>query len=221
MSKQFVVLIAILIILCGALTGCQSNKPIQNEPVEVKTSATKLPQDDKQEKETLKLPPQSEKITASYWLGEAGEQIIEYVITSLPNGQKALVDAGGKCILSGFEKFDLMLNLIFAKKEGKWGLYEKSGQIVLEHSYDEISNYEMPNGYKANGLIGVKSGGLWGAADQSGKIVIQPEYDSILLNYYEEVVPFIKVEKNGKFGYLTQDGKLLVDTVWDTAFMMS
>ena len=114
-----------------------------------------------------------------------------------------------------------MLNLIFAKKDGKWGLYDQSGQIILEHSYDEISNYEMPNDCKANGLIGVKSGGLWGAVDQSGKIVIQPKYASILLNYYEEVEPFIKVEKNGKFGYLTQDGKLLVDTVWDTAFMMS
>lgn len=77
----------------------------------------------------------------------------------------------------------------------------------------------MPDGYKANGLVGVKSNGLWGAVDQNGKIVIQTRYDSIDLHYYEEVEPFIKVEKEGKYGYLTRDGKTLVEPVWDKAFM--
>lgn len=158
-------------------------------------------------------------ITARYWLGDAGERTIEYLVRLLTDGKKDLVNVQGETILSGFDDYDLMLKLIFARQDGKWGLYEPGGGMVLDHVYEEIANYEMPNGCKANGLAGVKSGGLWGAVDQNGKIVIQPRYDSILLNYYEEVEPFIKVEKDGKFGYVTQDGQLLVDTVWDAAFM--
>lgn len=207
MHKRFKLLLTILFVFCFIISGCDTAK-----------DGTSPKETDKAE-QVMQEALREEKLTAKYWLGDAGEKIINYTVRYLVDGKKDLLDPKGETILSAFEDYDIMLNLIFAKKDGKWGLYDQSGQIILEHSYDEISNYEMPNDCKANGLIGVKSGGLWGAVDQSGKIVIQPKYASILLNYYEEVEPFIKVEKNGKFGYLTQDGKLLVDTVWDTAFM--
>ena len=160
-----------------------------------------------------------ERISARYWLGDEGEKTIEYYIKTVEEKSKNLLNEKGDTILSGFEQYDLMLKLIFAKREGKWGLYDNKGVKILDHSYEEISNFEMPDGNKANGLVGIKNNGLWGAVDQDGKIVIQPEFDYIDLNYYEEVEPFIKVKKNGKFGYLTRKGKPLVDTVWDTAFM--
>jgi len=160
-----------------------------------------------------------EKISARYWLGDEGEKTIEYYIKTVEEKSKDLLNEKGDTILSGFEEYDIMLKLVLAKRDGKWGLYDNAGTKILGHSYEEISNYEMPDGNKANGLVGVKNNGLWGAIDQEGKIVIQPEFDYIDLNYYEEVEPFIKVKKNGKFGYLTRKGKPLVDTVWDTAFM--
>lgn len=137
----------------------------------------------------------------------------------MDDGKKDLLNDRGEIILSGFENYDITLNLIFAQKDGKWRLYDRSGTIVLEQIYDEILNPEMPDGYKVNGLVRVKSGGLWGAIDQNGIIIIQPQFDFIHLTYYEEVEPFIKVEKDGKFGYVTRAGKPLVDTVWDKAFM--
>lgn len=160
-----------------------------------------------------------ERISARYWLGDEGEKTIEYNMKTVGEKSKDLLNEKGDTILSGFEEYDLMLKLIFARKNGKWGLYDNTGANILAHSYEEISNYEMPDGNKANGLVGVNNNGLWGAIDQEGKIVFQPEFDYIDLNYYEEVEPFIKVKKNGKFGYLTRGGKPLVDTVWDTAFM--
>lgn len=60
---------------------------------------------------------------------------------------------------------------------------------------------------------------MWGAINQDGKVFIRPQYDFIHMTYYEEVEPFIKVEKDGKFGYITWDGKPLVDVIWDTAFI--
>lgn len=160
-----------------------------------------------------------ERISARYWLGDAGEKTIEYYIKTVREKSRDLLNEKGDTILSGFEEYDLMLKLIFTKKDGKWGLYDSSGESILAHSYEEISNYEMPDGNKANGLVGVKKNGLWGAIDQEGKIVIQPEFEYIDLNYYEEVEPFIKVKKNGKHGYVTREGQPLVDTVWDNAFM--
>jgi len=159
------------------------------------------------------------KITARYWLGDAGEKIIHYFVRAAADGQKDLLDTQGKVILSGFESYDLLLKLIFAKKEGKWGLYDQTGQVILAPAYEEILNPEMPDGYKVNGLVRVKFHGLWGAIDQDGKMIILPQFDFIHLTYYEEVEPFIKVEKNGKFGYVTREGKPLVDTIWDAAYM--
>lgn len=218
MGKRFVAAIAILIFLGGMLAGCQNNKPVQSDSNELQATETELSQNGGQEEEALE-PLQSEKLRASYRLGESGDRVIEYDIITLSNGQKALAGADGNCILSGFAEFDLMLNLIIAKKDGLWGFYDQTGTKIIEHQYEEISNYEMPDDYKANGLVGVKKGGLWGAIDQEGEIVIQPEFEYIELNYYEEVEPFVKVKQDGKFGYVTYEGQPLVDTVWDTAFM--
>ncbi len=160
-----------------------------------------------------------ERISATYWLGDEGEKTIEYYIKTVEEEFKDILSEKGDIILSGFEEYDLMLELVLAKKEGKWGLYDNRGSKILDHSYEAISNHEMPNGYKANGLVGVRNNGMWGAIDQVGKIVIQPEFEYIDLNHYEEVEPFIKVRKNGKFGYLTRKGKTLVDPIWDTTFM--
>lgn len=160
-----------------------------------------------------------ERISARYWLGEAGEKTIEYNTKTVGEKSRDLLNEKGDTILSGFEEYDLMLKLIFAKKDGQWGLYNSDGESISTSSYEEIANYEMPDGNKANGLVGVRKNGLWGALDQEGKVVIRPEFEYIDLNYYEEVEPFIKVKKNGRFGYLTREGQPLVDTVWDNAFM--
>lgn len=215
MHKQLI----ILFVLCLVMLGCSSVKDGDQPSAESFTESEASPKETDKAEQVMQALLQEEWISAKYWLGDAGEKVVDFSVRYQPDGKKDLVDPKGETILSAFEDYDLMLNLIMAKKENKWGLYDQAGQSVLGHFYDEISNYEMPDGYKANGLVGVKSRGLWGAIDQSGKIVIQPQYDSIVLNYYEEVEPFIKVEQGGKFGYLTRDGKLLVDTVWDAAFM--
>ncbi|HHV64454.1 MAG TPA: DUF4825 domain-containing protein [Peptococcaceae bacterium] len=159
------------------------------------------------------------KLSARYYLAEGGDKTVEYFIRTNPRGQKDLLDGQGKVILTGFENYDLILNYIFAQKGGKWGLYDQNGKLVLAHSYEEILNPIMPDGYKVNGPVRVKAGGLWGAINQDGEVFIEPQYDFIHMTYYEEVEPFVKVEKDGKFGYITWDGKPLVDVIWDAAFM--
>jgi len=232
-KASYRVIITMLFIFGFALTGCNNITP-RNEENGKSKEVTKIeqaqigqaqPQNEESQTEetnpeTIALEPsQVGKISARYWLGDAGEQTIEYSLKTIKEGHKDLINDKGETILAGFEEYDLMLNLILAKKDGKWGLYDKTGQKIIEHMYEEIANHEMPDGNKANGLVGVKKNGLWGAVDQEGNIIIRPEFEYVELNYYEEVEPFIKVKKNKKFGYLTRDGQPLVDTVWDTAFM--
>lgn len=55
------------------------------------------------------------KLSVRYWLGEEGEKTIEYFVRSHSNGQKDLLDSQDKVILSGYEKYDLILNYLSAK----------------------------------------------------------------------------------------------------------
>lgn len=232
-KASYRVIITMLLIFGFVLTGC-NNITHRNEENGKSKEVTKIeraqieqaqPQNEESQTEetnpeTIAFEPsQVGKISARYWLSDAGEKTIEYSLKTIKEDQKDLINDKGETILAGFEEYDLMLNLIMAKKDGKWGLYDKTGQKIIEHVYEEIANHEMPDGNKANGLVGVKKNGLWGAVDQEGNIIIQPEFEYVELNYYEEVEPFIKVKKNEKFGYLTREGQPLVDTVWDTAFM--
>jgi|GEM_PF-3780065 len=195
MRTRFVISIVLLLVCC-IITGCQTNKPIQNEKIEEKT--TKFEPSHKEKEKTDQEKPEYKNVTVSYWLGDAGEKTTNYIIASYKNGQKDLLYDRDECILSGFEDYDIMLKLIFAKKEGKWGIYDKAGAKITEHIFDEILNPEMPDGYKVNGLVRVKQNGLWGAIDQNGNMVIKPEFDFIHLTSYEEIEPYIKVEKIGR-----------------------
>lgn len=201
-------LIIMLLVCIFISSGCQQKPtPTHQENINVGTNNEAI--ENKEE----------EQLRAVYWLGDAGEKAVEY---RLQKNQAELLDLltiQGENVLTGFADYDLMLNLIFAQKKGLWGLYDQTGKMIYDHVFSEISNYEMPDGYKPEGLVGVKKDGLWGAIDQQGKMIIEPNYEDIDLNQYEEVEPFIRVKKDGKYGYLTKKGQPLVDTIWDNAFM--
>ncbi|MCW2276933.1 WG repeat-containing protein [Heliophilum fasciatum] len=165
------------------------------------------------------MVPSTEKITVSYYGENEEDKITEYLITSSPDGQKSLLTANQVPILTGFQDFDIMRDLVLAKKDNLWGLYNLTGEKIGDPIYEDIMNPIRPDGYKVNGLVRVKQNGRWGAIDQQGRMVIPPEFDFIHLTFYEEVEPFVKVEKNKKFGYVTREGKGLVEPIWDNAFM--
>lgn len=68
------------------------------------------------------------------------------------------------------------LKLYSIQKDGKWGFADKEGKIVLECTYDivtEINEY---------GFAGIYKNGKWGVVSESGKVLIEPEYK--LETYY-------------------------------------
>lgn len=71
-------------------------------------------------------------------------------------------------------------HILFAKQEnGKWGFMSKSGEVIVEAKYDEVTEF---NEY---GFAAVKKDGKWGSINAQGKEVVEPTYE-----LKEEIEPF-------------------------------
>lgn len=62
-------------------------------------------------------------------------------------------------------------NLFVAKNDGKYGLVNRDGTLVVQYLYDDVTEQ---NDY---GYVAVKKDGKWGVIDQYGNTVVEPEYE--------------------------------------------
>ena len=61
--------------------------------------------------------------------------------------------------------------LFVAKNDGKYGLVNKDGTLVVQYQYEDITEQ---NEY---GYVAVKKDGKWGIIDQYGNISVDPKYE--------------------------------------------
>lgn len=61
--------------------------------------------------------------------------------------------------------------LYVAKNDGKYGLVNKDGTLVVQYQYDDITEQ---NEY---GFVAVKKDDKWGIIDQYGNVVVDPKYE--------------------------------------------
>lgn len=74
-------------------------------------------------------------------------------------------------------------NELFAIEEnGKWGMTDKYGNIVVECIYDKVTEL---NEY---GFAGIKLDGKWGVIDKNGHVVLEPTYKHFLSNEKPEFI---------------------------------
>lgn len=62
-------------------------------------------------------------------------------------------------------------NLFVAKNDGKYGLVNRDGTLVVQYLYDDITEQ---NDF---GYVAVKKDGKWGVIDQYGNVVVDPKYE--------------------------------------------
>ena len=55
-------------------------------------------------------------------------------------------------------------------KDGKWGFCDKSGKIIIEPTYDMVTEIDE------YGFAGINKDGKWGIVDNTGKIISEPKY---------------------------------------------
>ena len=93
-----------------------------------------------------------------------------------------------------------------AKKDGKYGFINSSGEVIIPFIYDFATDFE-------NGLarVRLKDKGC-GALDKSGKIIIPCVYDSV----YSTKNEFIIVQKNNKYGWVNKFGVEIVPCIYDS-----
>ena len=61
--------------------------------------------------------------------------------------------------------------LYVAKNDGKFGLVNKDGTLVVQYQYEDATEQ---NEY---GYVAVKKDGKWGVIDQYGNVVVEPKYE--------------------------------------------
>ena len=61
--------------------------------------------------------------------------------------------------------------LYAAKNDGKYGLVNRDGTLVIQYEYEDITEQ---NDY---GYVAVKKDGKWGVIDQYGNTVVEPKYE--------------------------------------------
>ncbi|MDR1830989.1 MAG: WG repeat-containing protein [Candidatus Fibromonas sp.] len=92
------------------------------------------------------------------------------------------------------------------KKTEKFGYRNKSGEIVINAQFDDISFFN-------DGMATILSGTKWGAIDKEGSFVVNPQYESLV--YDCDGLFLAKVGK--KWGWVNKKGEIIINPQFDNA----
>lgn len=133
------------------------------------------------------------------------------------NGLWFVIDDNGKPISSKkFEDIKLDLygrhlqgDVVLAKENGKYGIYNSSMEKVGDFSCDGIDICIDGE------LIAFKSGDKWGYVDTNGKVAIEPQY--VEAKSYSNGMAAVRNDRN-QWGFLNSKHKLVIDYEYLDAF---
>lgn len=120
-------------------------------------------------------------------------------------------------ILPKYEKLNRYFNDIYAfQQNGKWGLVKSGNKEILPASCDFITPFT--NGFA---LAGIKDGNYYlleYIIDEDGSIVaLIDKYYLPSNNQYMSDGKLVVVNKNGKYGYISSDGRAIIKCQFDYA----
>lgn len=137
------------------------------------------------------------------------------------NGKFGLIDFNGKKIVNNiYENIEGLPNKegeLIAKKEGKTGIINIKGAILVDFKYDGITidNYYQEEGkYKNAGYIvsnTTTEGYRYGYVNVEGKEIIPVEYNELsrITEIQEESTPYFILAKNGQYGVIKNQEKII------------
>lgn len=106
------------------------------------------------------------------------------------------------------------------EKDGKYGLINLEGKIIVKNEYESIENLEL-----CEGLFLAKQNGKYGVINLNGTIVIKPNYDNIVSDgYYTKedgykksgFIVSNKTDDGYRYGYVTNTGKKYLETNYNS-----
>jgi hypothetical protein len=124
---------------------------------------------------------------------------------------KALIDKSGKQLFpEEYEGYASRFNgdYILVRKNNKWGIMNKEGQVTVPFIYDKTDYTDCKFG-----IFVLTKDKKCGAINGEGEIIIPFEYDPLSANYpgLRPITPhMISVYKNNKYGIVDRDNNILV-----------
>ena len=106
-------------------------------------------------------------------------------------------------------QFFYWLNLNPVKINGKWGFADRSGKVVIQPQYENLST---PDGQRYhNQLIKVCRDNHWGVIDTLGQVVVPLNFDFVC----DFEAPLFRVNWNGKWGFYNWQEQKLYEIQYD------
>ena len=94
--------------------------------------------------------------------------------------------------------------------DGKYGLKDKDGVVMIPADYDEINR----SGYKGRGWH-LRIGEKWGYVDATGNIVIPIEYDYVDLDLHE----MIRIKRGETWSLLDSQGQTVLPFEYESIYV--
>lgn len=125
-----------------------------------------------------------------------------------------IIDKSGKIVAEKFVAIngyysDFKNGRAAVQKEFKYGFIDYTGKFVIEPIYDEVRDF-------SNGYAAVKKEGKWGFIDVNGKVQVEFQFNNEPKSFTDNRA-FVQ-GSNNKWGIITNDGKLIVEPIYDEAF---
>ncbi|MBU3659232.1 MAG: WG repeat-containing protein [Flavobacteriales bacterium] len=98
----------------------------------------------------------------------------------------------------------------FKDSNGKFGLKDDAGNVILPASYEDIPYISSDN--LKEGAIMAKQAGKWGLIDLQGNVLIPFKYDQMKFN---ESIAMVKL--NDKYGFVDKNDKLIIPFIYENA----
>ena len=95
---------------------------------------------------------------------------------------------------------------LMLKKNGAWGLYDTSGEMLGTIAAEDIDLCHQS-------AIAYKKDGKWGFMKRSGEVYIEPQYEDA--RSFSNGAAAVK--QNGKWGFINTDGEVVIDFMFDDA----
>lgn len=105
--------------------------------------------------------------------------------------------------------------MIIVKANGRYGIIGFDGGVIAECRYDHITTFV--NGY----ALLLRGNILCGNVTEEGKVTLFNEIYTVDMDNPHYSEGFLSVKKNGRWGYLDPNGRIVIETVYLNAYPFS
>lgn len=142
------------------------------------------------------MPGQKEKVSVTYKTNRVGAINKTVTVTSnAKNSPQIVLRIKGRVLEEGGIKP--------SQKNGKWGLADGNGNVIIQFEYDEIK-------FAKNGNFNIRKKEKWGIANKTGVVIIPCEYDEEF-----DLAETMLVKKSGKQGIISTNNKVIIPFEYD------